>query len=282
MRRERTSADWIDYFDANDAAWADVPFHRGAEVALDQVRPLMRSLQAWQLGETSEAKQLKAAAKRHAYAVGDPDFVEAMKLFILEEQRHGESLGRWLDAVGAGRIRRDWGDSLFRWCRHSRPNLEVWTTIVTIVEVLAVVYYSSVRRAIPCPVLKAICAQIIRDEIPHLEFQTQRLRMLYARRRPNLLRLTMLGYRLLFTGTTLTVWFAHRRMFVAGGHGFFSYWRTALRHMQSTWQAMQPVREGEPMKGARPVKEMRTLEATSPSRVARTMEPPSRLEGWLH
>ncbi|MBN8625820.1 MAG: ferritin-like domain-containing protein [Planctomycetes bacterium] len=259
MRRERTSAEWIDYFDANEANWSDIPWQRGAQVTLEPIRSLVRSLQAWQLGETSEARRLKTAAKRHAYAIGDPDFVEAMNLFIAEEQRHGEALGRWLDDVGAERLKRDLGDSLFRFFRHARPNIEVWTTVVTMIETIAVVYYSSVRRAIPSPLLQAVCEQILRDEMPHLEFQTERLRLLLRNRRPIPLWLTLRAQEVFFTGMVLVVWLAHRRMFVAGGHTFVSYLRATFRHMQHAWQAMRPRSTRSPV-----------------------AEPPSRLEGWLH
>lgn len=265
MLRLRTSAEWIVYFRANNAAWEHIPWDRGAEVSLDVVRPVLRSLQAWQLGETSEARRLKAAARRHAEATGDLDFITAMDLFIREEQRHGESIGRWLDAVGAPRIRRDWGDSLFRVFRHARPEIEVWTTVVVVIEVLAVVYYSSVRRAIPSPLLQAVCAQILRDEIPHLEFQSERLAQIYRGRSRWLVRLTMAFQSVLFASITGVVWFAHRRMFVAGGHTFRSYWRQASQQMRLARRRMRP-------DANRHTVDARKLKA----------EPPSRLEGWLH
>jgi hypothetical protein len=265
MRRERTSAEWIDYFDANEANWSDIPWHRGAEAALEPIRPLVRSLQAWQLGETSEARRLKTAAKRHAYEIGDPDFVTAMDLFIAEEQRHGEALGRWLDAVGAERLQRDLGDSLFRFFRHARPNIEVWTTVVAMIETIAVVYYSSVRRAIPSPLLQAICEQILRDEMPHLEFQTDRLRLLLRNRRPVWLWLTVRAQEVFFAGMVLVVWLAHRRMFVAGRHTFLSYVRATFRHMRHAWRAMRACEH-----------------AATTAQKPTAAEPPSRLEGWLH
>ncbi|MBA4019573.1 MAG: hypothetical protein C0483_20610 [Pirellula sp.] len=265
MPRLRTSAEWIIYFRANNAAWEHIPWERGAEISLDAVLPLLRSLQAWQLGETSEARRLKAAARRHAEATGDLDFITAMDLFILEEQRHGESIGRWLDAVGAERIRRDWGDSLFRLFRHARPDIEVWTTVVVVIEVLAVVYYSSVRRAIPSPLLKAVCGQILRDEIPHLEFQSERLARIYRGRSAWRMRLTSAIQHALFAGITLVVWMAHRRMFVAGGHSFATYWRQASQQMRLARLRMRT-------ETTRRATTQRELKA----------EPPSRLEGWLH
>src|SRR5436190_23547737 len=105
-----SSADWLAYFRANLADEPAVPWERGAEVAADELAPIARSLQGWQLGETSDGRHLLAAMRRYAERVGDPAYVEAVEWFIREEQRHGESLGRWLDLAGVGRRSRDWGD----------------------------------------------------------------------------------------------------------------------------------------------------------------------------
>ena len=90
--------------------------------------------------------------------VGDPDLPAVIDLFIREEQYHGELLGRFLDLSGPGRVRADWGDSLFRAARYSVTNMEVWTTPVVMVETLAVIYYNAVRRATDSPVLRVVCA----------------------------------------------------------------------------------------------------------------------------
>ena len=74
---------------------------------------IARSLQAWQLGETSDGNHLRAVAARYAARVGDPDYPSAVELFIREEQRHGELLGRFLDRAGVGRVTAD--EAKARW-----------------------------------------------------------------------------------------------------------------------------------------------------------------------
>src|SRR5206468_4241314 len=107
---------------------------------------------------------LRAAAVRYAQRVGDPDYFSAVELFIREEQRHGDLLGKFLDLAGAGRRAADWGDRLFRAVRYCASDMEVWTTPVVMVETVALVYYNAVRRATGSAVLRAICAQILADE----------------------------------------------------------------------------------------------------------------------
>src|SRR5437870_3892829 len=100
----RTTAEWVGYFRTNAARWRPIPWQRGAEVTSAHLAAVARSLQAWQLGETSDGRHLRAAAARYADRVGDTDYTEAIDLFIREEQRHGELLGRFLDLSGVGRV----------------------------------------------------------------------------------------------------------------------------------------------------------------------------------
>jgi len=125
LLRLQTAVEWLAYFRANAARCRPIPWERGADVTPDQLAAIARSLQAWQLGETSDGRHLRAAAARHAAQVGDPDYPRAIDLFIQEEQRHGELLGRFLDLAGAGRVTSDWGDRLFRAARYCITNIEV-------------------------------------------------------------------------------------------------------------------------------------------------------------
>ena len=65
-------------------------------------KQIISSLKAWQLGETSEGKHLLAAARKYAGRYDDAVYVEAVQLFIREEQKHGNNLGRYLDQIGGG------------------------------------------------------------------------------------------------------------------------------------------------------------------------------------
>src|SRR5262245_43015999 len=113
-----TSAEWVDYFRANAERARSIPWGRGAGITPEEHSAIARSLQAWQLGETSDGRHLRAAAQRYAERIGDPDYVAAVDLFIHEEQRHGEMLGQFLDLSGVGRVGANWGDGLFRAARY--------------------------------------------------------------------------------------------------------------------------------------------------------------------
>ena len=241
-----TSAEWLAYFRSNlDNEW-EVRWEEGAAVNPDELRSIATSLQAWQLGETSDGRHLRAAAARYADRIGEPDYARGVDLFIREEQRHGEMLGRFLDLAGPGRVGANWGDALFRAARYCLPNLEAWTTPVVMVETLALVYYNAIRRATRSPILRAICRRILADEVPHLRFQCERLATIYRGRYRWAFRLTLAIQRCGFLAVVVLVWLGHRRALRAGGYAWHHYWRAAWDRMRVTWRAMDPRRYSWP------------------------------------
>jgi hypothetical protein len=237
------SCDWIAYFyeNAQSAAAERKP---PAQV---EMPPAIRgaiaaSLPAWQLGETSDGRHLRAAARQYAEAQEDPAFLSAVEMFIREEQRHGASLGDWLDAVGIARKKRDLGDSLFRFCRYAIPNYAVWAAVVVMVESMAEIYYAAVRRLTVCPRLKAECERILQDEVKHIHFQCEHLAMT-RRRLPWLVRWLLNGAELAFyTVVSVAVWTAHGRLFKAAGVPLRRFVLLAAEKFRFTRRLMDPVR----------------------------------------
>jgi hypothetical protein len=238
--RFTTSQQWIDYFSANDRSLLPIPWELGTDIARDELATIGRSLQAWQLGETSDGNHLRASARWYAARVGDRKFPEAIEWFIREEQRHGDTLGRFLDLAGLGRIKRNWGDTAFRAFRYAMVNIELWVTVVIMVETLALVYYAAIRHATRSLVLRRICQQILKDEVPHIRFQYERLAILHAHRSRPWRAFTYAVHRVLFLGILLAVWFGHHRALRAGGHTFASYWAISWRKMRLAWRFMRP------------------------------------------
>lgn len=240
LPRVWTSAEWVAYFKANAASLRSIPWGSGAGATAEETEAIAASLRAWQLGETSDGSHLLAAAERYAAQTADPEYVTAVQLFIAEEQRHGSDLGRFLDLANVPRASADWGDSLFRAFRYALPSMEVWATPVVMVETHALVYYNAIRRATGSPVLRAVCEQILADEVPHIRFQCERLAVLHRHRSGWLRGLTGLFHRLFFAAVTLAVWVGHRRAYRAGGYTFGRFWAAAWRKMGYAWRRMSP------------------------------------------
>ena len=105
-----TSQYWINHFNANSLE-KRIDWNLAANITNDEVAIILHSLQAWQLGETSEGKHLITASTKYARKINDPAYITAVRLFIKEEQKHGNNLGRYLDLINKPRIHKNWGDS---------------------------------------------------------------------------------------------------------------------------------------------------------------------------
>lgn len=236
----RGTAGWCDHFRANARALRNIPWESGPRITAADLDEIADSLRVWQLGETSDGSRLREIARKHAEATGDPDLVEMMAFFIAEEQRHGATLGRYLDACGIPRAQTNWGDTLFRLSRHFLANLETFMIPVVMAETHALIYYNAIRRASDCPVLRQICAQLLADEIPHIRMQCERLAII-AHHRPAWLRaVVLLLQRGFFVAVTLAIWAGHRRALKAGGYDFGRFWKRAWSKMGVAWRAMNP------------------------------------------
>ena len=220
----QTSQSWINYFNLN-ARKQRVNWDLQPTITDQEVAAILPSLQAWQLGETSEGENLIKAATRYAWRIRDTAYIDAVKLFIKEEQKHGNNLGRYLDAIGQPRIKRDVGDSLFRKFRHFCSSMEAWTLTVIVVESTAQIFYQSLKEATQCELLQQICTDILIDEAYHITFQTERLAVIYDNRWAGGKIWRRWFYKSFFYATSLVVWFAHKKLFKAGGNTFTGFMR---------------------------------------------------------
>lgn len=180
---------------------------------------IIYSLKAWQLGETSDGKQLLKVAAKHAKRENDPQYFKAVQLFIKEEQKHGSNLGTYIDLIGEKPLKRDLGDTLFRKMRHLNSSMEAWTITVVIVESAAQLFYQALHDSTNCPLLQSICSDILIDEAHHIKFQNERLHIIFNRKRTYIKTLSVILYSILFFGTIHAVWIGHRKAFKAGGIG---------------------------------------------------------------
>lgn len=183
----------------------------------DEKSKILYSLKAWQLGETSDGAHLLAAATKHAERMQDLDYVDAVKLFIKEEQKHGRNLGRYIDLIREERTKKDWGDTLFRRIRYFNKSMELWTIAVMIVESATQIFYQALHDATDCKLFKSICRDILIDEAHHIKFQNERLHLIFNRKSFYNKAISVGLYGLLFFGTIHAIWFGHRKAFKAGG-----------------------------------------------------------------
>jgi len=218
----KTSNYWIGHFKAN-ALEKRVNWELAPNITSEEKKTILKDLQAWQLGETSEGKHLLAASTLYANKIGDTAYIDAVKLFIKEEQKHGNNLGRYLDIICEPRIKKNWGDTLFRKIRYFNTNMEIWTLAVIIVESTAQIFYQSLKHATQCELLQQICNDILIDEAYHITFQTDRLAIIFEHKSEFSKAWRKTAYKYFFYATACLVWFAHNTVFKAGGNTFAGY-----------------------------------------------------------
>ena len=176
MRGRRTdSAAWVAHFQWNRAHQLHVTWEDDYQVTPGERRAITRSIQAFQLGESSDGRAFQRRAEQWGHRVGDPQYGEAVSLFIAEENHHAHLLGRFMDGQSISRASFQWTDAVFRWVR-KLAGLELCVRVLVAAELVAKVYYKALREATLSPVLHQICTKILRDEGYHEKFQCGAIR----------------------------------------------------------------------------------------------------------
>jgi hypothetical protein len=217
--RTKQSGDWVDYFQQNGQSLSPVPWEAGAELSEEERNAIAKSVQAFQLGESSEGHHLQTSAETWARYNSDLDYAEAIRLFIKEEQRHASELGRFLELNGVSLIQKTWTDTIFRRVRRL-AGLELSIMVLLTAEIVAQVYYFALGEATQSSILRGICEQILRDEDAHVRFQCERLAIMG--RSQGWMRLTMrfCMQRAFMLAAIPIVWVSNRPAYLAGGFSF--------------------------------------------------------------
>jgi len=229
----KTSAEWISYFN-NNLQQKRIDWSQSPAITSDELKPVLKSMQAWQLGESNEGHNLIKVSEKYAVANRDALYVDAIKLFIKEEQKHGNNLGKYLDAIGQPRIKKNWFDTLFRRIRNLNSSMEMWTLAVIAGESAAQIFYQSLKDATSCPLLKEICTDILIDEAPHIKFQQERMARIFSKKTMAGMAISFYGYKLFFKITSLAVWMAYKKVFSAGGNDFTKYYKKMNLKLEKT------------------------------------------------
>ena len=236
-----SSHEWRTYYEDNARSLIDIPWGLGAELTAAERTAIAASVQDFQAGESSEGRHLLQYARAYAARSGDHEYVEALRLFIAEEQRHARDLARFLQLNGIPLVTSTFTDGVFRRLRQLFGGLEISISVLVTAEIIAKVYYAALRDATGSTILQTLCRQILQDEVRHVEFQVQRLGMLRAARNAALRRTSMRLQRFLFWGTCLVVWIFHRRVFEQSRIDFRGFWRANWREFEAAFQSMQAV-----------------------------------------
>lgn len=230
--RGASAAYWTEYFRRNLADQPEIPWSPATSLSPEERRSVLRSIQTFQLGESGEGKHILRCAARWVRQGGDADYLEALKLFIAEENQHARWLGRFLLQEQSTLLSKQWTDSCFRFLRHL-AGLRTSISVLVTAEILAQVYYLALSRATESAALQAICRRVLRDERYHVTFQceqAQRLSKTWSRPRK---WLTSAFENALFVVAKRIVWREHQSVFHAAGFSKRDFFKRADRR----WRA---------------------------------------------
>lgn len=130
--------------------------------------PVAKSLAIFQLGEAGEGRIAKDIDRINIYGV-DPNYREALKLFVKEEGRHARILGDCVRALRGELIQSNWTEKLFHFGRRLLGT-RLKLMVLLVAEVIGICFYKKIAEKIPFGSVKNALLHIAEDEEKHLIF----------------------------------------------------------------------------------------------------------------
>lgn len=211
--------DWLNYFEHNRANRLPVPWENGIKVEPHLRESLIHSLQKFQLGESGEGRKLKS----HAAKTGDVIYAAAIDLFIKEEQEHARLMANILRGLNAPLLAGHWSDRCFIFMRQLF-GLHQELMVLLLPEMIAKRYFRALHDGTGDAVLRAVFAQIARDEDGHLAFHVEYLRRAFARMSFTKRICALVTWRIVFRVTCVAVMLDHGKILRAVGMTPRQFW----------------------------------------------------------
>ncbi|WP_167041154.1 ferritin-like domain-containing protein [Salinibacterium sp. ZJ454] len=229
--------DWLTHFRSNPARQlmieAGIDWDAPSPLDARTRRAFVRSFQRFELGESGDGERLLAKAS----AAGDPTYLAALELLVVEEQKHSALFRRGLDHLGAPTLSSHWSDAAFTTLRRAL-GLRTELALFLIAETVAMGYFVALAEHAPDPVLRGIGRRISTDERDHIRFQIDRLRVGF-RRMPGPARVVVgLCWGVIAVGAATVITVDHRAALRACGLSPLDYWGRALRQFRRAAQSV--------------------------------------------
>ncbi len=153
---------WIEYFKYNNSHLLKLDFNNNTELSNEEKKLITPSIKAFQLGEGSEGKHLMQVVEKFALKKNYKAYPEIMKWFIMEENRHSQTLKKYMELYNIKPAKKLWIDKIFRIVR-KMIGLECEVIILVTAEMIALSYYTALSEATDSTLLKTICKQMLND-----------------------------------------------------------------------------------------------------------------------
>jgi hypothetical protein len=161
-----TFARWRDHFEANRLR-PTPDLTRAAHGLPDGWAELLaRSLAVFQLGESKGGRLVNEIDSVPGF---DADYRAAIKLFIAEEQRHGDLLALCVDGLGGELVQGTWTESLFVVARRL-AGVKFKLVVLLAAETVGLAFYRGLTTRLPAGSLRTCIEEICADELHHMQF----------------------------------------------------------------------------------------------------------------
>jgi hypothetical protein len=144
-------------------------------------------------------------------------------LFIKEEQEHARLMGKILRELNAPLIHKHWSDNCFVFMRQMF-GLHQELMVLLLPEMIAKRYFRALHDGTRDVVLRAVFAQIARDEEGHLAFHVEYLRRAFEKMPFSKRIFVLVTWRIIFRATCVAVMLDHRKVLRAVGMEPRQFW----------------------------------------------------------
>ncbi len=210
---------WLEYFEYNNKNLLKLDFSNNSELSVEEIKLITPSVRAFQIGEGSEGKHLSKVVEKFAQKTNYTEYPEIMKWFILEENRHSQTLKKYMEIYNIKPIEKMFIDNVFRFLR-KLIDIECEVVVLCTAEIVALSYYTALSNATNSALLKTICKQMLNDELKHVVLQSATLHRISKNR--NLISNCFCRWlrKLLMRLTVFVVWQKFNNLFLKGNYDF--------------------------------------------------------------
>ena len=197
---------WLQYYQQNRLNRPEPQWDLPPPADCPALRELARSLSHFQLGESGDGTfLLRHAHRAHA---DDPTYCAALALYVQAEVSHALLLEKLVARYRGRPVTSHWTHSLFR-CVRRALGIGFEIQVLVIAELIGTAYYRLLGRLTADPVLKEVCAIVLRDEAQHIAFHAERLETDQAGLLPIERALWVAQFQVLFLAAVQVAWMDH-------------------------------------------------------------------------
>ncbi len=164
---------WVEHFRHNQKNRPEPDWLAPITLSPEIIRPLVRSIEQFQLGDGGGPAYL-IASDRERLLADEEGMRLLVDLWFAEEREHSRLLLGIVSRFGGHPIRNHWSFRAFCLTRQVfGVGFELTTLLVT--EIASTAYYQLLKRHAEDPALCSVCRLILRDEAGHIAFHRARL-----------------------------------------------------------------------------------------------------------